>query len=165
MCIRDRLAMTAGSSAWDSQPHSLTGQPTSVPSYNNLHFAGMFQGPLRIPRILKRNGPQLFVGYQGNNDDNATTQSARLPTALERAGNFSQTVDRLGRPVQIMDPSTGLPFANGIVPRDRISPQAAALLGYYPVPTLDTPTGLNFQAPIVSSVRMDSIQSRVTQIV
>ena len=160
-----QLAMTAGSSAWDAQPHSLTGQAASVPSYNNLHFAGMFQGPLRIPHILKSRGPQLFVGYQGNNDDNATSQSARLPTALERAGNFSQTVDRLGRPVQITDPKTGLPFENGIVPRDRISPQAAALLGYYPAPTLDTPTGLNFQAPIVSSVRMDSIQSRVTQIV
>lgn len=156
-----QLGMVAGTSAWDARPY---GQ-TSVPSYNNVHFVGMFQGPLRIPRILQRNGPQVFVGYQGNNDDTATTQAARMPTALERAGDFSQTFDNFGRAVQIIDPRTGAPFANGIIPSDRISPQARSLLGYYPQPNAAAGALLNYQAPIISSVRMDSVQSRITQIV
>jgi hypothetical protein len=160
-----QFATTYGSSAWDARAASLTGQPTAMPSYNNVHFVGMFQGPLRIPKVLKRNGPQLFISYQGNNDDTTTSQVARMPTALERAGDFSQTVDILGRPVQITDPTTGLPFAGGMVPRDRISPQAAALLGYYPQPTFASPTGINYQAPILNATRMDSVTSRVTQIV
>src|SRR4029079_5307209 len=123
------------------------------------------QGPLRIPKLLKRNGPQLFISYQGNNDDTTTTQAGRMPTALERAGDFSQTRDILGRPVQITDPTTGVPFAGGVIPRDRISPQAASLLGYYPQPTFASPTGNNYQAPILTALRMDSVTSRVTQIV
>ena len=41
---------------------------------------------------------------------------------------------RVGRPVQVVDPATGLPFPGNVIPRERISPQAAALLGYYPRP-------------------------------
>ncbi|HEY7188268.1 MAG TPA: hypothetical protein VH436_17050 [Vicinamibacterales bacterium] len=156
-----QFGTTAGSSAWDARPYNTA----NVPSYNNVHFVGMFQGPLRIPKVLKRNGPQLFVGYQGNNDDTFTTQRARMPTALERAGDFSQSLDIQGRPVQVTDPRTGLPFAGGVIPRDRISPQAAALLGYYPQPTGTDTNGLNYQTAPLQSTRMDSIQSRVTQVV
>jgi hypothetical protein len=159
-----QLGMQASSSAWDARPYSLTGQPASVPSYANVHVLAMVQGPLRIPRLL-RNGPNLFVGYQRTADDNATSQSARMPTLLERDGDFSQTRDLFGRPVQVVDPATGLPFPGGAIPRDRISPQAAALLGYYPQPTLDTGGRVNYQAPIISAVRQDSFQSRATQVV
>jgi hypothetical protein len=154
----------ANTSAWDANPASITGQPAAIRSYNNIHLIGMFQGPVRIPRLL-RNGPNLFLGYQRTNDDNATSQSGRMPTALERNGDFSQTVDALGRPVTVNDPATGLPFANNQIPRERISPQAAALLGYYPDPTLDSSLRYNYQAPIVQAVRQDSFQSRLTQIV
>jgi len=159
-----QFGMLASSSAWDARPYSLTGQPASVPNYNNVHLIGMFQGPLRIPRVL-RNGPNVFVGYQRTADDNATTQSARMPTALERAGNLSQTLDALGRPVQVIDPTTGLPFAGNQIPRERISPQAAALLGYYPQPTLDTADRYNYQTPIIAATRQDGIQTRITQFV
>src|SRR6185503_118575 len=77
--------------------------------------------------------------------------------------DFSQTRDALGRPVQIVDPTTGLPFAGSVIPRDRISPQAAALLGYYPLPNLDAAGRYNFQTPLVTSTRQEGVQSRVTQ--
>ena len=156
-----QLAVTGNTSAWDARPFDTP----QTPSYNNLHFQGMFQGPLRIPKLLQRNNaPQLFVAYQGSNDDNATSQFGRVPTALERAGDFSQSLDSLGRPVQIVDPRTGLPFAGNAIPRDRISPQAAALLGYYPQPTVDS-AGRNYQAPIISATRTDGGQTRITQVV
>ena len=159
-----QLAIIGNTSAWDARPYSITGDSTQVPAYNNLHFQGMFQGPLRIPKLLQRNAPQLFAAYQGSNDDNATTQSGRVPTPLERAGDFSQTLDRLGRPVQVIDPLTGLPFAGNTIPRDRISPQAAALLGYYPQPTGDSPDR-NYQAPLIVATRTYGGQTRITQVV
>jgi hypothetical protein len=160
-----QFGVTASSSAWDAKNYSLTGQQTAVPNYNNLHFVGMFQGPLRIPRLLPNRGPNLFLGYQRTTDDKATTASQRMPTLLERNGDFSQTVDGLGRPITVTDPSTGQPFANNTIPRDRISPEAAALLGYYPRPTLSSNDRYNYQAPILSGIRQDSVQSRVTQVV
>jgi hypothetical protein len=158
-----QLGVLASSSAWDAKPTSINGQAANVPGYNNVHFIGMFQGPLRIPRVL-RNGPNVFVGYQRTADDTFTSQAQRMPTALERNGDFSQTVDGLGRPVTVTDPNTGQPFANNTIPRERISPQAASLLGYYPRPTNDS-ADRNYQTAILSAARQDSFQSRLTQVI
>ena len=158
-----QAGITATSSRWDANPYSMTGQQTVVPDYNNLHFVGMFQGPLRIPRLLPNRGPNLFLGYQRTNDDRATPAAQRMPTTRERNGDFSQTVDGLGQPITVTDPLTGQPFPNSTIPRDRISPEAASLLDYYPRPTVDSPERFNYQASIVSAVRTDAFQSRVTQ--
>ena len=86
-----------------------------------------------------------------------------MPTLLERGGDFSRTRDALGRPIQLIDPTIGRPFAGGVIPAERISPQAAALLSYYPRPNLDAGGQYNFQAPVLTATRQDSIQARVTQ--
>src|SRR4029077_1961856 len=117
--------------------------------------------PLKIPGV--RNKPQIFAGYQRMTDHTATTQPALMPTALERAGDFSQTRDALGRPVQIIDAATGLPFSGNAIPASRISPQAAALVGYYPQPNVGGASGYNFQAPILVVTRQDNLQSRFNQ--
>src|SRR5262245_28270449 len=110
-----------GNSAWDTRPYSFTSTPSPKPSYSDMQIVGSFAGPLKIPGVV-RNGPTLFLGYQRTVDHLASTQSALVPTALERAGDFSQSRDRFGRPVQIVNPLTGLPFPGNVIPR--ISPQA-----------------------------------------
>src|SRR4029453_6776896 len=60
-------------------------------------------------------------------------------------------------------PITGLPFANNTIPQDRISPQANALLGYYPLPSREGDGRYNYEVPILSVMRQDSLQSRLTQ--
>jgi hypothetical protein len=150
-----------GNSAWDASPFSFTSQSTPKPSYNDAQIVSNFGGPLKIPHVV-RNVPVLFVGFQRTSDHNANTVPAVMPTALERLGDFSQSRNAFGRPVQIIDPVTRLPFANSTIPRDRIAPQAASLLGYYPFPNLDTGR-YNYQAALVTAVRQDAIQTRVTQ--
>ena len=71
----------------------------------------------------------------------------RMPTALERKGDFSQTVDTSGRPLFIRDPQ--LPgscsltgggaacFPDSRIPANRIDPTAQALLKLLPLPTFD----------------------------
>ncbi len=156
------VATILGTSALDARPFSFGSQRADKPNYGDLQIAGTFSGPLRIPRLL-RNGPNLLALYQRTSDHTANTVSALMPTALERAGDFSLTRDARGRPVQLVDPATGLPFAGNIIPRERISPQAASLLGYYPLPNLDGATGDNFQAPLVTGTRQDGIQLRLAQ--
>jgi trimeric autotransporter adhesin len=70
----------------------------------------------------------------------------RLPTALERAGDFSRSVDDAGRPIVIYDPlsirddplnpgqSVRDPFPGNIIPANRIDPVARELLRRYPLP-------------------------------
>ena len=67
-----------------------------------------------------------------------------VPTALERAGNFSQTVDTSGQLLFIRDPlktgtcniTTGGPacFDGNIIPADRITRYGQAMLGLFPMP-------------------------------
>jgi hypothetical protein len=155
------FGLQLGNSAWDARSPSFIGQQTSQPSYTDAQGLGTFQGPFRIPRV--RNQLNVFVGYQGSSDHGTITQSTVVPTTLERAGDFSQSLNAAGRPVTIVDPRTGLPFPGNVIPADRISPQAAALLAYYPHASLDGAGRFNYEAPIVTATRQDSIQTRLIQ--
>jgi hypothetical protein len=148
-------------SMWDARQHSLTGIPTPKPDYYNVHLLGTFGGPIKVPRLQNR--LNVFTGFQRVSDDTAVTQPALMPTALERSGNFSQSRDAQGRPVTIIDPVSGLPFAGNVIPRERISPQAAALLGYYPQPTRESDGRYNYEIPLLTVMRQDNFQSRLTQ--
>ena len=147
-----------GSSAWDARPFSLTGSRAAQPSYADTQALGTFQGPVRVPWL--RNPINLMLGYQGSSATNVITQSTRMPTALERAGDFSQTLDARGQPVRVIDPATGQPFEGTAIPAGRISPQAAALLAYYPPADAAGEGRFNYEAPVVSATRQDSAQSR-----
>jgi hypothetical protein len=155
------LAIIEGNSAFDARPFTFAGQPTSKPAYNDFHMAGTFGGPLRFSRVM-HNGPTVFLGFQHGDDHNTTTQPGVMPTALERLGDFSQSRNVFGQAVQIIDPATGLPFAGNVIPGARISPQAAALLGYYPQPNVSG-SGFNFQAPLTTFTRQDLVTARATQ--
>jgi hypothetical protein len=150
--------LQTGNSAWDSRPYSLVGSQRPLPSYADTQANGTFQGPVRLPWL--RNNITLTLGYQGGSSTNVTSQFTRMPTALERAGDFSQTFDALGQPVRIVDPVTGQPFEGNAIPAGRISPQATALLAYYPRADAAAGGGFNFEAPVVSASRQDSGRAR-----
>jgi trimeric autotransporter adhesin len=146
-----------GNSFWDASPYSLIGSTSAKPSYANMQAFGSFQGPIRTPWL--RNAITLSLGYQGSSATNVTTQSARMPTALERVGDFSQTLNAQGAPPTIIDPATGQPFEGSVIPPSRISPQASALLALYPA--VDASAGrVNYEAPVVNATRQDSANVR-----
>ena len=77
----------------------------------------------------------------------AATTVASVPTALERTGNFSQSLSTLKNGAQqiIYDPmSTNLatgartPFSNNVIPPSQLSPIGLALASYYPLPTVSS---------------------------
>ena len=50
------------------------------------------------------------MNYQWARNRNESTYTGLVPTAAERGGDFSQSLDALGRPVVVTDPTTGAPF-------------------------------------------------------
>jgi len=150
------FGLIMNNSIFDARAFSLTGQNTLKPGYN--HIVGNFSlgGPLKIPRLV-RNGPTFFFTYQRTQNSNATTQPGLMPTALERNGDLS------GRALPIIDPATGAPFAGNVIPQNRISPQARALLAYYPLPNFDSSGRYNYQIPLLSATHQDSFQSRLSK--
>ncbi|MGI8992247.1 MAG: carboxypeptidase regulatory-like domain-containing protein [Bryobacteraceae bacterium] len=88
-------------------------------------------GPVYIPGRWNRDKNKLFffVSEEWHYNHQGQTQISFVPTAAERAGNFSQS--RLGLPI---DPATGSPFANGVIPASRFSQNGPLLLKPYPLP-------------------------------
>jgi hypothetical protein len=153
------IGMILGNAALDARPFSLSGQNTPKAAYNRVTGVATFGGPLRIPHLLQH-GPNFFVGYQWTRDRDATTQSALVPDLAERNGDFSHKLNALGEPVQIFDPITGLPFPGNVILQSQVSPQARALLNFYPLPNVTGNPRYNYQIPIISNTHQDALQSR-----
>ncbi len=89
---------------------------------NQHQYGATLGGPLRKDRTF------FFLAYQGVRRQRETAPtSTSVATALERAGDFSQSVLQ-GRPVSIVDPLTGKPFSGNVIPAGRLSPIALAFL-------------------------------------
>lgn len=140
--------------AFDARAFSLTGQNTPKPGYNRFQALLAFGGPLKIPKLLTRGGPVLTMNYQWTRNSNANTQTALMPTATQRAGEFATAVT---------DPESGLPFPGNRLPASRISPQSRALLGLYPLPNFTGSTRYNYQLPLVSGLHQDDLQTRANK--
>jgi trimeric autotransporter adhesin len=147
-----------GNSAWNAAPYSFGGSTAPAPSYGDVQLGFTLGGPMRIPWLV-RNGPNMFLSYQHNLTHNVSTQSASMPTAAERGGDFSQST------IEIRDPLTGQPFAGNVIPADRISPPAEALLAYYPLPNGAVTGGPNYQTAVLSAAKEDAVQFAVSQAV
>lgn len=119
------IGFTLGNSATDARPFSLTGQQSPKPSYNRMQGLLSLGGPLRIPHLLP-NGPNFILNYQWMRDTDVNTQAGRMPTAAQRSGDLGG----------------GL-----IVPASRISPQAEALLRFYPLPNFAGSSGITIKLP------------------
>jgi trimeric autotransporter adhesin len=156
------IVLNNGASVFDAKPYSLTGQNTNRPGYNRFTGIVTLGGPIRIPGLL-RNGPQFQATYQWTRNRNVSTQSVLMPTALERVGDFSQTLTPLGRPAQVLDPSTGQPLPGNMLPLTSISAQSQALLRLYPLPNFTGLTRFNFQVPIVSNTHQDVFTFRTSR--
>jgi hypothetical protein len=154
------LGLIFDNSALDSRPFSLSGQSTPKPAYNRITAVATLGGPLRIPHLIERHAPNFFVAYQWTRYVDDTAQSALVPDEAERGGDFSQALNALGQPVQIFNPATGLPFSGSKIPPTEISPQAKALLNYYPLPSFSGEQRYNYQIPISTDTHQDALQSR-----
>jgi hypothetical protein len=95
-------------------------------------------GPVRIPKLVGQNGDKrlfFFYSFEGPQVQRpGPTRLFRVPTELERQGNFSQSIDTTGRAVTVVDPVTRQPFPNNVIPAGRIDPSVQRLLTMMPLP-------------------------------
>jgi len=142
-----------GNNALNSAPWSPSLQPLANPAAYSNRFGASIAGSPYIPGLTKPNTKQfVFINLTGQKNLNAFLPNpVRVPTTLERQGNFSQStqvINGVAQPVTLYDPKTGQPIAgnnlaNASVP---ISPIAQALLNYYPAPNIPVNAqGYNYQ--------------------
>ena len=157
------IALVDSNSIFDAASFSLTGQQTPKLPFNTLTGSFNFGGPIKIPHLLERNGPQFTVNYQRVENRNSSVNTGLMPNAADRAGDFSQAVYSSGKLVQIYDPQSGQPFSGDVIPPSRISQQAQALLPYYPAPNFAGSSAYNYQVPLINNTHTDSFSTRVNK--
>ena len=74
-----------------------------------------------------------------------------VPTALERQGDFSQSVDNNNKPLVIRDPLTQAPLPGNKVPANRIYAPGQALASFLPLPNT-TGTGYNYTSQVSNQI-------------
>jgi Carboxypeptidase regulatory-like domain/TonB dependent receptor len=113
---------------------------TERPAFTQNQFGGNVGGPIKKDKLF------FFFGYEGFRLRKGSTLTTWVPTADERAGNFSQIGSTgTGSVLPIYDAMTSAnctsgggacraPFAGNIIPAGRLDPTAQALLNYFPMP-------------------------------
>jgi hypothetical protein len=111
--------------------------------------AGGFGGP------IVRNRTFFWAASEGYGSQTSRNAGNRVPTAREKAGDFSQSFNAQGQLVVIYDPLTGdangngrTPFPGNIIPANRINTVTSRMLSYLPNPTTDISNGSNNFASI-----------------
>ncbi len=121
------------------------------PVFRFNQFGAAVGGP------VVKNKAFFFFDYEGLRFTRPRIVTTTVPTALQKAGDFSQTFTRQGDSITVHDPLSTredannpgnflrAPFPGNALPRDRINEITGNLAGFYPEPTSagDPLTGLN----------------------
>jgi hypothetical protein len=102
--------------------------PEVAPLRRN-QFGGLLSGPVWIPKVYNgRNRTFFLFSWESYRNGTSDTTLARVPTLLERQGNFTQSG------IVPKDPVGGANFPGAIVPASRFSPIALKAAAFYPQP-------------------------------
>ncbi len=101
----------------------------SKPLGRYTNVGGTFGGPIVKDRLF------FFVSQENWWVTQAAgITRATVPSALERTGDYSQTVEQNGNRVTILDPNTQLAVPNNVIPVALRDPNGLALLSVMPLP-------------------------------
>lgn len=151
-----------GSAFWFHGNDSLNAKPyfaQTKPQTTYNQFGFTIGGP------IKRNKLFYFGDYQRTNDDLGKVFRFFVPPAEWRNGNFSSATN-----TTIYDPLTGdgtgnnrVAFPGNVIPANRVSPIATAILDRVPMPNLQgQPIGQpNYEATTVRERRTDSFDVKI----
>src|SRR3954452_7330527 len=135
------------------------GIPKARYRYNMYSYT--IGGPAYIPKLFNKDKNKLFFFWSQEfwpQKTGVPTTFVNMPSALERTGDFSQTVDVNNRPIVVKDPLTGLPFPGNVVPANRIDPNGQALLKFLPLPNFSNRQISGGQYNYVNQVELDKPQ-------
>jgi hypothetical protein len=135
---------------FDALPYSFTGVSTKTKLRKN-QFGGDFSGPIWTPHIYEGRDRSFFqLSLENLRSVTGVNSLSIVPTALERAGDFSQSGPN-GTPYYFHNPAVANPTATAncgakggagcLYPAPyykipTIDPVAAKLLAYYPLPNI-----------------------------
>jgi Carboxypeptidase regulatory-like domain/TonB-dependent Receptor Plug Domain len=123
------------------------GIPRTLYRYNDPGYT--IGGPVYIPKIFPHKNKLFFFWSQEWQEQLAPTaaKNVTVPTALERTGDFSKSVDNNGKALVIRDPNTQIPVPGNLIPATSIYKPGQALANMLPLPNTSG-TGYNYTSQV-----------------
>ena len=101
------------------------------------HITGTLGGPVYVPRLLDRQQNKLFFFFSYDNEPSTLPQGLsekRMPTALERTGDFSQShFQGSNTVIPVYNPLTGVQYPGNVITTG-IVPNMQKFLNWFPQP-------------------------------
>jgi hypothetical protein len=153
---------------WLNNRDSTSTNHINKPRLDQRDLGFTIGGPVYIPKKFNSERNKLFFFYSQEHQKRfippTSPTRVTVPTALERAGDFSKTVDNAGNPFPyIRDYATNLPCTStsvagcfqdggtlGKIPANRLYPLGLNILKLYPLPNT-TGVGYNYITEVPSS--------------
>lgn len=131
---------------------------------------GTVGGPIVIPKLYNgRNRSFFFTSAEFQRQRIGVVRLFTVPTALERAGDFSQTVSAANARTLIYDSTTPrAPFAGNVLPSSRLDAAGLKLAALYPLPNRPpaNPSGAqNFVANAVNALNITTWTSKLDHVI
>ncbi|MEO8130076.1 MAG: TonB-dependent receptor, partial [Bryobacteraceae bacterium] len=123
------------------------------PPLNQHNYGTAVGGPVLIPKIYNgKNRTFWFFNYEGVRQRSSSAATGLYPSAAQLAGNLADDSTGTGilprgsavcqanptarRCVDVIDPASGLPFPNNVIPANRIDPTIKLAFPYIPAPNV-----------------------------
>ena len=133
-----------------------------LPLHQN-QFGGTVSGPVRLPKYNGRDRTFFLLSMESYRYVQGQSRIGNVATPLERAGDFTQSIDVNGRQIQVKDPlNKNAVFPGDRIPASRYSPVALNLLKIYPVSNRSNPQD-NYYATANSRSSWDSFVTKIDQ--
>ena len=147
-------------------------------NFKRNQFGASLGGPVDIPKLYHgRDKTFFFFAYEGLRQGSANNLNTTVPTAAQRTGDFSKTLNAAGQLVVIYDPTTTVPAGSGFtrsafpgnsIPANRLDSVAKNIVNYYPLPNqagaANSGTN-NYFVASSSVVNTNQIDAKVDQVI
>jgi len=128
------------------------------PQFQQNNFGASFGGPIVLPHIYNGSDKTFFfMNYEGLRSRQGISGTSLVPSRAQLAGDLADDSAGTGifptssplctsnpsspKCVNVIDPTTGLPFPGNVVPTNRLDPVAQKWLAFIPTPNVAVPPG------------------------
>ena len=157
--------------------NNLSGTP--LPSFKLNNFGGSFGGPVDIPHLYKGTDKTFFfLNYEGIRSRQGASNRGTVPSAAQLLGNLADDSAGTGyypttssfctaneastKCVNVIDPTTGLAFANNLIPSGRIDPFVKKWAPFWVAPNVAVTPG-QATVPIYNVINSPDIRNDMNQ--
>ncbi len=126
--FRGSTYMFVRDDSWNETNYFLEQAGKGTEPLDRQDYGFTLGGPIRQDRL------HFFLSGEWNDEERGIARTGFVPTAAERAGDFSGPSIPGCTPATPIDPTTGQPFPGNMIPSERINSGGQGMLNLYPLP-------------------------------